>query len=38
MSKILANPSRPVEVLHDGAWVTGLAGGVPARFRQGWRG
>jgi hypothetical protein len=23
MSTVLANPSRPIEVLHDGQWVSG---------------
>jgi hypothetical protein len=37
MTTLLANPSRPVQVLHDGQWVIGL----PEAYRRddaGWRG
>jgi hypothetical protein len=36
-SVILARPSRPVEVLHNGAWVTGWLE-TYRRDDEGWRG
>jgi hypothetical protein len=37
MGTALANPSRPVEVLHDGAWVSGWLEAY-RRGDAGWRG